>query len=104
MEKFIQKISHKYEFLKLELEERQDQLDGYLVKWNSVIGKYFLDKQKVMYARLSLSDDPQAKIMRDNIAKEAKMIGFPDDVDIGYVFSNICTMIEAMKKTIQENT
>ena len=46
MEKFIQKISHKYEFLKLELEERQDQLDGYLVKWNSVIGKYFLDKQK----------------------------------------------------------
>ena len=49
MEKFIQKISHKYEFLKLELEERQDQLDGYLVIWNSVIGKYFLDKQKVMY-------------------------------------------------------
>ena len=40
----------------------------------------------------------------DNIAKEAKMIGFPDDVDIGYVFSNICTMIEAMKKTIQEST
>lgn len=49
MEKHIQKISHKYEFLKLELEERQEVLDGYLSKWNSVVGKYFLDKQKVMY-------------------------------------------------------
>ena len=63
-----------------------------------------LNKQQILYTRLSLSDDPQAKIMRDNIIKEAKMIGFPDGVDIGFVFSNMCTMIEAMKKTIQEST
>jgi|TARA_R110002020_G_scaffold153738_1_gene333190 hypothetical protein len=63
-----------------------------------------LNKQQILYTRLSLSDDPQAKSMRDMLIKEAKMIGFPDDVDIRYVFSNMCTMIEAMKKTIQEST
>ena len=45
----LAKISHKYEFLKLELEERQDELKDYLDKWNSIVGKYLMDKQKVMW-------------------------------------------------------
>lgn len=49
MERTLAKISHKYEFLKLELEERQDEVKGYLDKWNSIVGKYLMDKQKVMW-------------------------------------------------------
>ena len=45
----LAKISHKYEFLKLELEERQDELKDYLDKWNSIVGKYLMDKNKVMW-------------------------------------------------------
>ena len=41
-----------------------------------------LNKQKILYTRLSLSDDPKAKSMKENIMKEATMIGFPADVDL----------------------
>ena len=60
-----------------------------------------LQKQKILYTRLSLSDDPQAIKMKENIVNEARMIGFPPDVDIGFVFANMATMIQNMKKTIQ---
>ena len=60
-----------------------------------------LNKQKILYTRLSLSDDPQAQSMKENIMKEATMIGFPADVDRATVFSNMNAMIANMKKTIQ---
>ena len=41
-----------------------------------------LEKQKVLYARLSLSDDPDAKKMKENIIQSASMIGVPSNVDI----------------------
>ena len=61
-----------------------------------------LNKQKILYTRLSLSDDPKAKSMKENIMKEATMIGFPADVDLATVFSNMNAMIANMKKTIQK--
>ena len=63
-----------------------------------------LSKQKVLYTRLSLSDDPEAKAMRDNIIASARQLGFPPDVDLGYVFSNMSNIIENMKKHIDEST
>jgi len=61
-----------------------------------------LQKQKILYTRLSLSDDPKAKLMKENIMKEATMIGFPADVDLSTVFSNMNAMIANMKKTIEK--
>ena len=63
-----------------------------------------LQKQKILYTRLSLSDDPQAIKMKENIVNEARMIGFPPDVDLGYVFSNMSGIIETMKKSIREGS
>tara|TARA_B100001778_G_scaffold331642_1_gene336377 strand:- start:339 stop:674 length:336 start_codon:yes stop_codon:yes gene_type:complete len=60
-----------------------------------------LQKQKILYTRLSLSDDPGAQKMKENIMREATMLGFPEDVDLTTVFSNMNMMIENMKKTIQ---
>ena len=40
-----------------------------------------VEKQKVMYARLSLSDDPDAEIMKQEMTKSAEMMGLPK----GYV-------------------
>ena len=42
------------------------------------------EKQKVLYARLSLSDDPEAKQMKDNIQSGAKQMGLPKDVDVQF--------------------
>ena len=36
-----------------------------------------IEKQKVLYTRLSLSDDPDAKKMKEQIIESAKMMGFP---------------------------
>lgn len=62
-----------------------------------------LDKQRVLYTRLSLSDDPEAKRMKTKIFEEALTMGFPKDVDITYIFSNMTKVLDEMKKTILDN-
>ena len=48
-----------------------------------------LEKQKVLYTRLSLSDDPQAKEMKNRIAESASMMGLPANVDMNVIFNNM---------------
>ncbi len=59
-----------------------------------------LDKQKVLYARLSLSDDPEAKQMKDKIIESATMMGLPKGTDMSTVFNNMSKMLQLMKKQI----
>lgn len=63
-----------------------------------------LSKQKILYTRMSLSDDPEAQRMKDNIITSARQLGFPPDVDLGYVFSNMSSIIENMKQHINESS
>ena len=60
-----------------------------------------LEKQRVLYTRLTLSDDPAAKQMKENIMASAKMMGLPDDIDMSVVFANMEKMINQMKKQVQ---
>ena len=62
-----------------------------------------LNKQRVLYTRMSLSDDPSAKEMKESILEQAKQLGFPPDVDLSYVFSNMTQIIDNMKKSLREN-
>ena len=59
-----------------------------------------LEKQRIFYTRLSLSNDPQAKMMKENITKSAKMMGMPENVDMNVVFGNMSRMLEHMRKQI----
>ena len=59
-----------------------------------------LDKQKVLFARLSLSDDPEAKQMKDRIIESATMMGLPEGGDLNTVFNNMSKMLDIMKKQI----
>ncbi len=59
-----------------------------------------LDKQKVLYARLSLSDDPEAKQLKDKIIESATMMGLPKGPDMSTVFNNMSKMLQLMKKQI----
>ena len=63
-----------------------------------------IDKQKILYTRLSLSDDPDAKIMKDKIVESASMMGLPKGTDMSVVFNNMSSMIQVMKKTIDEDS
>ena len=59
-----------------------------------------IEKQKVLYTRLSLSDDPDAKKMKQNIVDSATMMGLPPGTDMNRVFSNMSKMLDVMKQQI----
>ena len=50
--------------------------------------------------RLSLSDDPDAKKMKQNIVDSATMMGLPPGTDMNQVFSNMSKMLDVMKQQI----
>ena len=56
-----------------------------------------LDKQKIIYTRLSLSDDPDAIEMIKNLRKSVKIMGFPEGTDMNILFSAMEDTIEKMK-------
>lgn len=60
-----------------------------------------LEKQKIMYARLSLSDDPEAKLMKNQIIESAKLMGLPTTMSMDVVFSNMQHIISAMRNSIR---
>ena len=59
-----------------------------------------IDKQKVLYTRLSLSDDPEAKKMKQNILDSAQMMGLPSGADMNMIFNNMSKMLDIMKQQI----
>jgi len=61
-----------------------------------------LEKQRVMYTRLSLSDDPQAVEMKENLRKSVTLMGFPPDTDMNLLFNSINKTIESLKKFIDK--
>ena len=59
-----------------------------------------LEKQRVMYTRLSLSDDPQAVEMKENLRKSVALMGFPPETDIQVLFNSMNKTIESLKQYI----
>ena len=61
-----------------------------------------LEKQKVMYTRLSLSDDPAAKKMKEDLVKSVTALGFPMGTDVNLLFSSMENSIEMLKTHIDD--
>ncbi len=59
-----------------------------------------LEKQKVMYTRLSLSEDPQAVEMKENLRKSVVSMGFPPETDLNMLFDSMNKTIETLKHHI----
>ena len=59
-----------------------------------------LEKQRVMYTRLSLSDDPDAIEMKDNLKKSVAIMGFPPETDMQILFNSMDKTIESLKKYV----
>ena len=73
---------------------REDQ------KYHVNILEKLIDKQKVLYTRLSLSDDAEAQEMKKRITESAAMFGLPDNVDMNLLFNNMSKAVELMKNHI----
>lgn len=61
-----------------------------------------LEKQKVLYTRMCLSDDPEAKKMKMNISESAFKMGLPEGVDINVIFTNMNKLIQEMKDQVSK--
>jgi len=74
--------------------EREDQIEH--IEKLTIL----LDKQRVMYTRLSLSDDPQALEMKKHLEKSVQLMGFPAGTDINVLFSGMTKTIEKLKQSV----
>ena len=63
-----------------------------------------LDKQRVLYTRLSLSDDPEAKRMKIQVEEGARKMGLPSEVDMNVLFANMRDMVDMMKQHIDKES
>ena len=96
-----------------EIQELQEEVYGALFKFPSMpkedkeyhvgVLEWLIEKQKILYTRLSLSDDPMAKQMKENILKGASDLGLPTNVDMNLVFDDIHKMVDVMKKAVDED-
>ena len=96
-----------------EIQELQEEVYGALFKFPTMpkedkeyhveVLERLIEKQKILYTRLSLSDDPMAKQMKENIMKGAKDMGLPTNVDMNLVFNDIYKMVDVMKKAVDED-
>ena len=61
-----------------------------------------LEKQRIMYTRLSLSDDPKAVEMKENLCKSVALMGFPPDTDMSVLFDSMNATIKSLKQYIDD--
>jgi hypothetical protein len=95
-----------------EIAELQEEVYGSVFKFPSMtkedklkhveIMERLLNKQKVLYTRMSLSDDPEAVEMKERIMHSAVMMGMPPGTDMNIILNNMSRMLEIMKEQIDK--
>ena len=93
-----------------EINELQQEVYGSLMSFSAMSSEdkiehiekliSLLEKQKVMYTRLSLSDDPEADAMKKNLEKSITVLGFPEGTDMITLFNGMAMTIQKMKDHI----
>jgi hypothetical protein len=95
-----------------EINELQEFLYGSILSFGSLSPEdkiehiekltLLLEKQRIMYTRLSLSDDPQAVEMKENLRKSVSLMGFPPDTDMSLLFNSMTKTIESLKQFLDK--
>jgi len=63
-----------------------------------------IEKQKIFNARLSLSDDPEAKDMVESMKMAAIMLGGDPNMSIGQIFDDLLSKVAMMKDKLESGT
>ena len=56
-----------------------------------------LEKQQLMYTRVSLSDDPQAIKMKEELQQSLILLGFPPNTNVNTFFETMTETIKNLK-------
>lgn len=75
MSRILKKYSYKYEFLKLELEDLQDEFDGYHTEWKDIFGKYFNNIKKEFW-----KNEETGEIRQDKPEQETTKTTTPEKI------------------------
>ena len=96
-----------------EIQELQEEVYGNFFKFPSMskedqlyhidILEELIEKQKIVYTRLSLSDDQAAKKMKDHITQGAADMGLPTNVDMNVIFNDMMKMVKLMKNSVDRD-
>ena len=70
---------------------RQDKID-HIDKLTNL-----LEKQQLMYTRISLSKDPEAIELKEHLEKSVQLLGFPEGTDMSLLFSGMSNTIDNLK-------
>lgn len=57
-----------------------------------------LEKQKILYTRVSLSDDPKAIEMKERIIENSKLIGYGNPSDMQSIFDHMQKVIQRIRR------
>ena len=95
-----------------EISELQEEIYGSVFQFPSMtkddkvrhvdLLERLLNKQQILYTRLSLSDDPEAQEMKERIIHSAIMMGMPPGTDMNIILNNMSKMLEVMKEQIDK--
>jgi hypothetical protein len=80
------------------------QMDAEDQRYHVALLERLLQKQQILYTRLSLSDDPQAKKMKEEICKGAASMGLPTNVDMNILFNNMTQALSMMRQHIDRTS
>ena len=61
-----------------------------------------LEKQRLMFTRLSLSDDSEAIKMKNHMQETVSLMGFPEGTDMGLLFSFMQETIDNLRKEVDQ--
>ena len=64
--------------------------------------KVLLEKQRIMYTRLCLTDDPEAKELKQRIQDSIVLMGFSPDTDMNSFFESVSKTIQSLKNNIDD--
>jgi len=81
------------QFVLLDAEKKEEYFDAL---------EKLIEKQKVFYARLELSDDPEAKSVQENMKQGVVMLGATPDTSIRSMFDELLSKISIMRKKLEE--
>ena len=97
-----------------EIQELQEEVYGNVFKFPTMckedqqyhvdILERLLEKQRIMYTRLSLSEDPEAQEMKKRLVESASMMGLPDNVDMNVLFNNMSKAVGFMNDHIDKES
>ena len=76
MSRLLKKLSHKYQFLELELEETEESVDQYLTEFNKHFGRYFIDKKSEKWINEEtgeIRDEPPVEEEVKRVKKDPKL-------------------------------